>query len=481
MTAPVAVLLLTVSCVNDKSETLNPEGKVTITASFPETADSKVSMEEAEGGLDLKWKDSDFLTVVGETTETYTIASIAPDGKSATFTGNPVKGETFKVILSDLGEDYLTRDYTQQFNPVSGDDIKGNVPYDAVLDGVSDYTNISFTKEWAEEHNATFSETGVMMLHFQLPEGCENVRYVKIISDDSVFSKNNSSESAKTHYIAADTRSYTNQGEALKVYWPTSMNSDVIPSGSALHVVIEASSGAYAKDYSLQNDFMLMPGKRNILKLNSSNWSGLTLTWIEDESEKSSWTAPYVNFCATGRGPKKLLEDATDQTWTFPWKASNVHYDSSFTDWKELGYSYGEHAVRAPMVAIINLGQSEYIHTFKVHPRADTKWTTTGEIWVSNDTVNDDELDLTASLRDGLTNGGQDRKWPLWREKKWIKVADLNFHEPSEKNVDYGFVQVMNFCCAKYVMLVVHEGNKKNETEYDPGLGEFSLRYYVRN
>ena len=111
-----AIALFATSCVKDiepmpESPVETPEelpeetpaDMSRITASFPQDVDSKVSMDETSDGLDLKWDAADLLTVVGTTTETFAIESISEDGKTATFKGSPVEGDSFKVILSSQG------------------------------------------------------------------------------------------------------------------------------------------------------------------------------------------------------------------------------------------------------------------------------------------------------------------------------------------------------------------------------------------
>ena len=113
----VAAMTALVSCEYDDSMTSQDGEQVTITASFPESISSKVAFEEAESGLDLKWQESDYLTIVGETTQKYAVETISDDGKTATFRGTAVTGNSFKVILSDRGVNYPTRAFSGQFNP----------------------------------------------------------------------------------------------------------------------------------------------------------------------------------------------------------------------------------------------------------------------------------------------------------------------------------------------------------------------------
>lgn len=503
-----ASILFSVSCVNEKIGSDNnvqtpvetPSGKVTITASFPEVIDSKVTMVETSTGLDLKWKDTDFLTVVGNTTETFTIkaGSISEDGKTAVFEGNPVEGTSFKVILSDLGEEYSTRDYTPEYNPAKGqDDMFGNVTYDAVLENVTDYSNVSFTEEWAEKNGAKFSETGVLMLHLQLPSDFPGTRWIKFIASDRVFSDNNQASCNKSYYrrINYGYNYYSpEENSEFKAYWVSPMNEDVLPAGTVINIVMETNDGNYIKEYTLSSDFHIKPGMRNVLKLNSQNWVKKSLTWAESKALKAGWTVPYVNISATGYTPANLLDGTNNKSfgneWLYPWDTNRCYIDKNFNDWTyTTEHSLGPDPLmkaKAPMLCIIDLGQKELIHTMKIVSRSDASKslsTTTGEIWISVDSTNDDVLYHGNIVTANKHTEPQDGQWELWREKKWTKLTDVKFAKTtgSTENNDLtiGNIQPQVMCSARYIMLVVHEG-KKGETNDIPdiGLAEFSLKYF---
>ena len=119
------------SCAQELDEVTpntDADGLVTITATFPEDVESKVAFSESSEGLDLTWDKDDSLTIVGKTTEKYTIDTF--DGKVATFKGNPVEGTSFDVILSRF-DDYASRTYTGQTQTTVAS--KDHLLYDAVL------------------------------------------------------------------------------------------------------------------------------------------------------------------------------------------------------------------------------------------------------------------------------------------------------------------------------------------------------------
>lgn len=470
----VAAMTALVSCEYDDAMTSQDGEQVTITASFPESINSKVAFEEAESGLDLKWETDDYLTIVGETTEKYKVATISEDGKTATFSGTAVKGDSFKVILSDRGENYHTRAFSGQFDPK-------NLRYDAVLEGVQDYTKVSFTPEWAEANNATFSQTGVLMLHIQLPKECIGVKYIKFVTPDYVFSSTNESDCDRLYYRAISHNYADPTDGKLKAYWISSMNEDVIKAGTEISVILEATGANFVKDYTLDADFRITPGKRNILRLNSQNWTKTNLPW----TDRSTWCAPYTNICANGYGPGQLLDNNTGSTWCYPWGTNKCYVDKNFDDWTyKTENNLGTSKANAPMVAVINLGTKRYLHTVQLKSRTgDNVNTTTGEVWASADMSNDAQFGeaLTQNLKNGLPVEAIDGKWPLWRKKTWVKVGDFDFTKPTSgtngKDAQSN-ISALGYA-AKYLMIVVHEGAKGASGETpDIAVSELVIKSY---
>ena len=450
--ASAAALMIVASCakepaVTEQSAVVTPEGKVVITATFPDGVDSKVSMDETATGLDLKWEDDDFLTIVGNTTEKYEISTISPDGKTATFTGNPVEGGDFKVILSEKGEAYADREFTSGRLTQQGDNVRDHVAYDAVLEGVSDYTTVSFTKEWAEAKNATFSQTGCLMFHVQLPESCSQFQYLSVSVTDEVFSASNKTDCEKSYrrMMKTPTRITPDDG-TIKAYFMTSMNQDVIPAGQIIRVVLEG-SGACMKDIPVTEDIFILPGKRTVIKVNKSGWTDIKKVSCDD---KNSWTAPYCNISYVKNGPGKVIDDKTDTFWELPWNTGSGKgaYDTAFTAWT----TEGSNTAKVPMIGIFNLGEVKNVHSISITRRLSKTNTKKVEIYVSSDESNDADLgellkrNLLDSLTDELLVAG---KWDLWNAKKWIKIgAANNDFDKDVKNFETAGVPV------KYVKLV---------------------------
>ncbi|MBE6250312.1 MAG: hypothetical protein E7111_01515 [Bacteroidales bacterium] len=260
---------LSVGCL----QTEDPQAMwVTIDASFPEDVDSKVDVAEKSDntGLSLSWEEDDYMKVVGQTTETYTVTSI--EGKRALFSGPEVKGSSFDVILSE-SDNYLERSYVGQVQ--EGVASVAHLKYDACLKGVKSYTNVKFTEEWASSNGGTLLQSGCLLLHFQLPVAASVVSKVTLKAPSAIFYTTNSASDAKNSTLSL----VINNGKVgsdlqVKAYIMTSMQQVSIPSGTQLTLMVETDKGAYVKSFTPGN-VQIKPGKKNVMKLNSKNWKSL--------------------------------------------------------------------------------------------------------------------------------------------------------------------------------------------------------------
>ena len=257
--------LCVVSCADEGVD----GGYATIQASFPEQIESKVSLQEndKDTGLVLGWEQTDKLMVSGESVETFLLASI--DGKKATFTGKPVKGEVFDVILSN-SMDYEERSYlTQHQNGVAATD---HLEYDACLKGVDTYNDVKFTEEWAQAHGGELLQSGCLLLHLQLPVDASKVTQVKIETSAPVFYSTNSDSAQKSSGLVVNiSEGNIPDNKIIKAYFMTSMQESVIEAGTSIRLTVVTDVGTYCKDF-VSERVSIKPGKRNVIKLNSKNW-----------------------------------------------------------------------------------------------------------------------------------------------------------------------------------------------------------------
>lgn len=254
--------------LNDISSIDNKDGLVTITASFPDEAESKVAFSESEKKLELTWDKDDYLTIVcGETTEKYTIKEF--DGKVATFEGTRVDGTSFDVILS-RSDNYALRTYTGQTQAtVSSTD---HLLYDAVLKGVNNYSNVSFTSEWATANGGNFAENGCLMLNFKMPEDAGLLKSVTLTAPEEVFYTANSGDAKTASLTLSLSDADMASDNVVKAYIMTSMQEASVAADTELTLTVVSNLGTWSKKFT-PNAFTLKTGMRNVITLNDKNWT----------------------------------------------------------------------------------------------------------------------------------------------------------------------------------------------------------------
>ena len=136
----IALSILAAACACTKNEQLEqPQATgdlVTITATLPDDADVKGGSLKTI--LSWTWNAGDKLTVIGETTEIFTIKPGFTD-KKAEFEGFAVKGSKFTILYP--GESALETDWNTQVQ--KGNNNMDHLKYEAALKDVDDYTTFA--------------------------------------------------------------------------------------------------------------------------------------------------------------------------------------------------------------------------------------------------------------------------------------------------------------------------------------------------
>ena len=255
--------------MDDNSVNGSSDGKVTITATFPDEVDSKVAASDGESSLELSWEDSDYITVVsGEKAEKYTLKSIS--GKKALFEGVPVEGSTFDVILS-RGADYMTRSYTDQTqSAVASTD---HLEYDAVLKGVTSYNSVEFNSDWAKENGGELLQSGCLLVYFKMPEDAGKLKSVTLTAPSAIFYTTNSAEGEKTASLTlamSDADMATDN--VVRAHIMTSMQEASVPAETELTLTVVSNLGTWSKKFT-PGEAVIKAGKRNVFTLNDKNWT----------------------------------------------------------------------------------------------------------------------------------------------------------------------------------------------------------------
>lgn len=267
---------LACSKVDVKSDITDPDSpgqdakkQVSISVSISEEGLTRVAFTESEsdksGGMKLSWEVTDVLDINGEE---FTIApgSISTDGKTATFEGPELGAGPYTITYID-GE--FTPQQTQQ-----ADADTGHLKYYASLTGVDSYQDIAFTQAWAEEHNGTFLQSGILRLRAQMPttEIAASVREVKITAFDAdgsplgIFQGDNALTLTLTDQVDTD------EDRILDLYFNLPTWDAEIPANASIIVRFKTDEPdavfAYTRYHTFTEKMVLTPGTVNALKLN---------------------------------------------------------------------------------------------------------------------------------------------------------------------------------------------------------------------
>ena len=242
-----------------------PGEMVTIRAILPE--DDAVKGAGMKSQLSWTWSATDKLTVVGETTEVFTIKSgFTP--KQAEFEGRAVKGTSFTILYP--GEDARETSWAEQVQ--KGNDNLDHLVYQAALENVDSYATFAFSPAWAEEHGGSLKQTGVMKFELTLPAEVTTVTEVSLSAETPIFYGGNGEE--LTDKIGVQLEDVTlAAGEPLTAWMTTSWNEAAVPAGTTLFVLVNTGTKVISRDIILSKDTAVKTGMFNTLTLDDEGWA----------------------------------------------------------------------------------------------------------------------------------------------------------------------------------------------------------------
>lgn len=301
--AASATIIIAAGCqdMNEMAPTETNDRNV-ITASIPE-AITKVSMNVPEDGkgLALAWEAEDQLTVIGESTERFTIAEgFSPH--NAQFNGTAVNGEEFIVLYP--GQTYKT---VKDINSVSylnqtqkGNNNTDHLFYHAMVE-TTDYTSIDF---------AEAKQNGVIKFLFQLPSGATEVESVTLSATDAIFYATNDLEGDKVNALTLNLEGVdvSESEQMLTAYMMISWNDVALAGNSKLTITVNMPDSKFEQALTVpEGGLTILSGKVNTFGLNNESWTEpLFFGGSGTESD------PYQikTFAHLDNVRKKLVKDA---------------------------------------------------------------------------------------------------------------------------------------------------------------------------
>ena len=265
-------------------EVVNPS---VINASIPDEF-TKVALDDAGvgNGLALSWEEGDKLTVIGTTTEQFTLASGAGE-VTATFSGNPVLGDSFTILypgdVYDTVEEINARSYAAQIQ--DGNAGTSHLEWNAKIAGVADYSTLKFYD------NANLVQNGALKFRLQLPTEFTKVYSVALKAPSAIFYATNSSD-VLTDELKLTLKTGSSDGitlgvdKVLTAFMMVSWQQTVIPADTDLTIEVWGDQESpWTKVKSVgEGGFTIAGGKVTTVTLNKNNWDE-PLFWAGDGTE----------------------------------------------------------------------------------------------------------------------------------------------------------------------------------------------------
>ena len=245
----------------------------TITVGLPEEVvapdGTKVTFTPGDNGLALNWADGDAITLIGETTETYTLKSGAGT-KVAVFEGKEVvkpKNGDYTVIYPSsfrTVEAFKAGNYQGQVQ--NGNGNTDHLKFHAMASSSS--LEFSFSGE-----NVTVN--GAMKLQMKLPASLTNPTGITVAADSPVFYTTNDGSAPVSEMKLALKNVTIGEDHMLTAYLMTSPQKVEIAEGTNLTFTVETTieEKPFKYEKTITPGAISIPaGKLNVITLNAEDW-----------------------------------------------------------------------------------------------------------------------------------------------------------------------------------------------------------------
>lgn len=281
-----AVALSVISCAKESEDHVDDgtKNKITITASLPDELVTKVKFEAGESVIKPSWEQTDVIRIISETgkSETYSIKEI--NGKTATFEGNELEGTSFTAIYPEnyeTAEALGNRSYTGQVQ--TGNGSTAHLQLNAMADGLSDISNISFADAGAKLN-------GAVKLYVKLPANVTSPKEVSLSSDSDIFFTDNAG-SAKSKSLGLSLENVDISADHIfTAYLMSSWTEASIKAGTKLTLTVKAEGVLITKSFTVEKSVNLAGGHLNTIQLNAENWNTIEGSGTESDPYKLSTT-----------------------------------------------------------------------------------------------------------------------------------------------------------------------------------------------
>ena len=293
MAAVVLAMTLIVSCEKEIREsektageqTVTPAGKqITITATIPDTPETRVAFEQETGNVKLTWEAGDKIIIVDEANlmdkQTFTLSSGAGEA-TATFSGtapsNP--SSTYTIFYAGNSEAYTTTDavnnksYADQVQVGNGN--TDHLAFTAMLTGVNAYDHFVFSADWASAHSGNLVVNSIYKFYFKLPAAVTSVSEVRLNAPAAIFYTTNSNGSTTSEIGVSLSGVDVSASEQVLTAYAMASDETVSMAAATYTVTVVGTSSSWVKQFTTASAGTFGGGKTHVIQLNDSNWAEL--------------------------------------------------------------------------------------------------------------------------------------------------------------------------------------------------------------
>lgn len=252
-----------------------PEPVVTIQASIPADAVTKVApvAPESGSGLDWNWEAGDQIALIGD--EAVSVFDIRSgfQPKVASFIGKPVNGSSYSILypgsVTSVAE-LEALSFADQIQ--TGNDVNTHLQYFALLSGVNAYDSFEFSSSWASSHGGSFKQSGALRFVLTLPEETTVVNRITLKAGSPIFHKGNADDALSDELSVGLSEVTLGADHKVTAWMTTSWFDDAIPTGTALSVSVAAGDFNWVADITPAAEKTLKSGYVNTITLDADKW-----------------------------------------------------------------------------------------------------------------------------------------------------------------------------------------------------------------
>ena len=249
----LAGLLFLASCAKELpiDQGVQDGKQVTIRVSMPD-ASTKVAFTPEEDKLTLSWEEGDCIRVIsGANSSVFTVSRII-SAHEAEFTGPEVAGASFDILCPGTYANVDEAANDAVLPAQNGNGSTDHLRFKALLAGVNNYTDISFTSSWAEEHGGSFQQGAAVKLQAKLPEGASSLKKATLRLNGVDYT------------LPLENVDVTASEQVLTAYMMLPWTAISLADGSAQQVyVTDASNEVYSATFNVKGEKTILPGKMN--------------------------------------------------------------------------------------------------------------------------------------------------------------------------------------------------------------------------